>query len=392
MGSGAPRLYVFAAFVVGYALMMYANPVRLALRDGLRCIMRYERVWLTFVLLGLSYSAFQFVTFTPVHHLAEMDFGQLGSMQEWHWPELRDVWRGVLLPSFEAVAGIFDNATTTYPLSVIAAVLTVLNWRGLHGDLLRALRRRYHGWSIPIYLVLLLSALAALLKPIVYWRLAEWSGMIPAGAVLKISATVDAVSFIFEYLSGVYIQVYLICVCLAWIKGLSFDEGHLVRFAMRRFSFVLRWAILVVAVSELIVRLPLLLAYFMEIQNVLDYLPFERVLMSVMILAFCSVQISLVLHNEKLREALTAHAEFLRRNLLRLVWFLVICAVNFYLVMTLDALVRGAIGDRTAALIVWKIVFVCVRAFVTGWLLASWVCLFRQCETRRIGQETWIRY
>ena len=41
------------------------------------------------------------------------------------------------------------------------------------------------------------------------------------------------------------------------------------------------------------------------------------------------------------------------------------------------------------AVIVWKVIYVCARGLVTGWLLASWVCLFRQCETA--GQpETWI--
>jgi hypothetical protein len=44
------------------------------------------------------------------------------------------------------------------------------------------------------------------------------------------------------------------------------------------------------------------------------------------------------------------------------------------------------------ALMVWKCIFVSVRGFVTGWLLASWVCLFRQCETGRVNQESWIQY
>src|SRR5439155_25198178 len=118
------------------------------------------------------------------------------------------------LPALEGVAGIFDNATTTYPLSVVAAVLMVLNWRGLHGALLRALRKRYRLGSYFIYLILLLSALASLLKPVVFWRLPEWGGMVPAAGLLQISATVDAVAFIFEYLFGVYIQIYLITVCL----------------------------------------------------------------------------------------------------------------------------------------------------------------------------------
>ena len=76
---------------------------------------------------------------------------------------------------------------------------------------------------------------------------------------------------------------------------------------MRRFSYVLEWAGIVVIVSILIVRLPLLLAYFRNVPDVLDYLPLERALMSGLIIAFCSVQISLVLHNESLSAAFRAH-------------------------------------------------------------------------------------
>ena len=55
-------------------------------------------------------------------------------------------------------------------------------------------------------------------------------------------------------------------------------------------------------------------------------------------------------------------------------------------------MIRAAIADRAVAMIAWKCLFVLVRAFITGWLLASWVVLFRQCETGRIAQENWIRY
>src|SRR5207245_9547809 len=158
-----------------------------------------------------------------------------------------------------------------------------------------------------LYLILLLSVLASLCKPIVFWRLPEWGGLVPAAGLLRISATVDAVAFIFEYLFGVYIQVYLITVCLAWIKGVSFEEGELFRFAMRRFSYVLKWAGIVVFVGTLIVRLPLLLAYFTNIPGVLDYLPMERAFMSGLLIAFCLVQMSLALHHDSLGKAIHAH-------------------------------------------------------------------------------------
>jgi hypothetical protein len=388
MLSTVSRVYPWAGLCIGYALVLFANPIRLALRDGLRCISRFSRVWLTFALLGFAYSIFQFATFTPIQSEADLDFNQIASLLSWYWPRFLDVWREVPLPALEGVAGIFDDATTTYPLSIIAALMLAVNWRGLHGSFVRALWKRNRGWSIPIYLVVLLAAFASVLRPIVFWRLPALTG----AKFLQASALIDTIAFIFEYLFGVYIQVYLITVCFAWIKGLSFEEEALFRFAMRRFSYVLKWAGIVLVVSILIVRLPLLLAYFMNLPGVLDYLPFQRALMSGFIIAFSSVQISLVLHNENLREALHAHGLFLKRNVGRFGWFLLICALHFFLLSACDAIVRGAIADRAAAMLMWKLIYVVTRGFVTGWLLASWVCLFRQCETGRANQESWIRY
>jgi len=392
MWLNVPRVYPLLGLCSGYALVMLFNPIRLALRDGFRCITRFKRIWLTFTLLGGAYSVFQFATFTPLQQSSDLDFTQILAPASWAWPGFLEVWREVPLPALEGVVGIFDNATTTYPLSALAAVLLLFNWRGLHGALLRALRKRYRLWGVAIYVVLLISVLAALLKPIIFWRLPEWGGAVPAARVLQISATIDAVAFIFEYLFGVYIQVYLITVCLAWVKGLSFHEGDLFRFAMRRFSYVLEWAGLVVIVGTLIVRAPLLLAYFRDVPDVLDYLPLERFVMSGLIIAFCSVQISLVLHNESLGAAFRAHREFVQRNFSRFSWFLLIVVLHFFFLTVCDVIVRSAVADRVVAVIAWKIIYVCARGLITGWLLASWVCLFRQCEATRAHQETWIRY
>lgn len=386
------RIYPLIGVTAGYLLVMLANPIRNALRDGFRCIARYERVWLAFALVGFAYFVFQFVTFSSVPSPSEINFREIVSITNWNWPPLSDIWRDAPLPTLEGVAGIFDNATTTYPLSAVAAILFLVNWRGLNRTLWRALFKLYRWWSIPIYLILLASTVAALLKPLVYWRLPSWNNEISTAHLLKISASIDAISFVFEYLAGIYIQIYLITVCLAWIKGLSFKEGALFAFAVRRFSYVLEWAGIVVLVSMIVLRLPMLLAYFIDLPDVLDYLPLQRVFMSAFILAFCSVQISLVLHNETLHEAFRAHRQLLRRDFRRVGWFCLICGLNFFLILIIDATMRSAIADRAAAMIVWKSVFVFLRALVTGWLLASWVVLFRQCESGRIAQENWIRY
>jgi hypothetical protein len=392
MFTGLSRVYPLIGLLSGYAIVLLFNPVRLSLRDGFRCLLRYKRVWLTFFLLGFAYFVFQFSTFTPIQSTADVDLTQVTSFASWRWPTFLEVWQESPLPAIEGVAGIFDNATTTYPLSAIAAVLMLINWRGLHSAMLGALRKRFRFGGYVIYLILLLSAIAALVKPIVYWALPAFGGFLPAAELLQMSASIDAFAFIFEYLLGVYIQVYLIAVCFAWIRGLSFEEGELFRFAMRRFSYVLEWAGIVVLVSTLIVRLPLLLAYFMNIPDVLDYLPFERAIMCALILTFCSVQISLALHNETLREAIRAHREFVRNNLSRVGWFLLICAIHFFFLTTADAIVRGAIADRLIAMILWKSIFVFLRGFITGWLLASWVCLFRRGEKGDVYQQAWIEY
>jgi hypothetical protein len=387
-----PRLYPVLGFLSGYIIVLLFNPVRLALRDGFRCLLRYKRIWVTFVLLGFAYFIFQFSTFTPIESFGQIDLTQLFSIANWHWPTFMEIWNEAPLPAVEGVAGIFDNATTTYPLSAVAAVMMLINWRGLHKAMVNALHNRFRLGGYLLYLILLFSAVAALLKPIVYWALPIWGGLLPEADVLQVSASIDAAAFIFEYLFGVYIQIYLIAVCFAWIRGLSFEEGELFRFAMRRFSYVLEWAGIVVLLSMLILRLPLLLAYFTNIPDVLDYLPIQRAVMCGLIIAFSSVQISLALHNETLREAFRAHREFIRNNLSRFGWFLLICGVHFFFLTTADAIVRGAIADRAIAMIIWKSIFVLVRGFITGWLLASWVCLFRRGETGHVYQQAWIEY
>jgi hypothetical protein len=216
--------------------------------------------------------------------------------------------------------------------------------------------------------------------------------MVSTSRLFQISASVDAVAFLFEYFLGVYLQVYLITVCFVWIRGLSFTEESLFRFAIRRFSYVLKWSGIVLLISTLIIHLPRVLAYFMNIPDVLDYLPLERALMCGLILSFSSVQISLALHNENLREALRAHRQFLRKNAGRFGWFLLIAGIHFFFLTACDAVMRNAIADRAIALLGWKLVYVLARGLITGWLLASWVCFFRQSERARAGQESWIEY
>src|SRR6266478_1314353 len=84
------RLYPIAGLLAGYLLVMLANPVRPALRDGFRCIARYERVWLTFALLGFAYFVFQFVTFSSVPSPSEINFAEIIAVANWNWTPLAE--------------------------------------------------------------------------------------------------------------------------------------------------------------------------------------------------------------------------------------------------------------------------------------------------------------
>ena len=92
------RLYPIAGLLAGYLLVMLANPVRRALRDGFRCIARYERVWLTFALLGFAYFVFQFVTFSSVPSPSEIDFAEIIAIANWNWTPLADLRTHTLTP------------------------------------------------------------------------------------------------------------------------------------------------------------------------------------------------------------------------------------------------------------------------------------------------------
>src|SRR5438094_6460887 len=133
MFTGLSRVYPLIGLLSGYVIVLLFNPVRLALRDGFRCLFRYKRVWLTFVLLGCAYFVFQFSTFTPIQTTADVDLTQVTSVASWRWPTFLEIWTEAPLPALEGVAGIFDNATTTYPLSAIAAVLILHHLPGLDG-------------------------------------------------------------------------------------------------------------------------------------------------------------------------------------------------------------------------------------------------------------------
>src|SRR5688500_12110723 len=99
MLNSIPRIYPLLGPWGAYLFVLFFSPVRPALRDGLRCILRFKRICLPFVLLGFAYSVFQFVTFTPLRAMAELDISQIRAPGTWDWPVFVEIWRDVPLPA-----------------------------------------------------------------------------------------------------------------------------------------------------------------------------------------------------------------------------------------------------------------------------------------------------
>ena len=54
MLPSVPRIIPLLGLCSGYLIVLFFNPIRLALRDGLRCILRFKRIWLTVTLLWFA--------------------------------------------------------------------------------------------------------------------------------------------------------------------------------------------------------------------------------------------------------------------------------------------------------------------------------------------------
>lgn len=401
--TDANRHWYLLGAVVGYLILMFTNPVRVSFRDGFRCLRRHGSIWAILLVFGFCYAAFGLgveVFFNRV--LPEGQRPEFLWSRAWFLPRdmqlkvLSDSW----LPALESVAGIFNNIITTFPCSAVAALLLIFNWEGHHAVLNKALRRRFGAAGWLVYLGILLCALAALVKPFLYGpTLPALNNAFPTSGLLllQISLMIDWLSFIFEYLFGVCVQVYIILLAYVWVRGLSYTRGHLLDFAIRRLSFVLKWAGVVILLSSLLFKLPLILATIpalgsLPLAMTADYrTPKQRLFMAIFLILFSSVQIILTFHSESLRRALRDHARFLRANWWPFSWFVLIAGLHFFLLKVLDlSLVRG-FGERTGIILLWRLLSPMLLALMAGWLLSAWVCLFKRCETGR-AHDDWIRF
>lgn len=421
MEAHRPWLQLCAA-IAGYLLLMFAaSPVRASLRDGLRAIRRYPSLWVTLGLLGFCYQLFKLGERLYFHFaLLPGQRPEFVWMREaWRDPNLwltgssESIWwlphanflaslREALLPSIEGVAGIFNNAVITFPVAAVAAVLLLGNWQGHHVVLNRALRKRFGriGWMV--HATIVACALAAVAKPLLYLA-PQWFGLDnhPTAAIAWVqwAPVIEWLAFLFEYLFGVFVQLYLILLAYAWVRGLEITRQHLVDFALRRCSYVMKWAAIVMLLSTVFINAPLILKNFAPFARVLPeeavlthWLECARFGLSVFLILTATMQITLAFHNESWRKALRDHAHFLARHWWPFVWFLVVAMVHLFVLHTVEIVISKGVGEGTALWVAWQLTFPWIAGIVTAWLLAAWVCIFHGCDTGQIQTESWIKY
>jgi hypothetical protein len=306
----------------------------------------------------------------------------------WYLPPhgLHYVVQDCALPALESVAGIFNLLVATFPLSALAAILLLINWDGHHGVLWRALRKRFGVWGVPVHGGIVVCALAALAKPFLYAAPQVLHLQQPAAEMwFQWAPVVDWLSFLFEYLIGVCIQIGLALIAYCWVRGLTFTQQHLLDFAIRRFSYVVRWALLVMLLSSVFIHLPLILKNFDAFQGmfprdvaVIDLRwRLARGALTAILLLFSAMQITLTFHSESLKKALHDNLRFLSGHWWSFGWFVILAAVHFYLALVILNLIQLGLGDGTSLGIAWGLIMPWLNGFVAAWLLASWVCYYK---------------
>ncbi len=368
-------LWVIAAFA--------PRAGRRALLDGLRCMSRYPDLWRIPALFGLGYACFQIAAAALFHGRLQEEFPLVARHPASSWSVLAaGAWR----PALEHTAAVFTIFTATFPLSAIIALLFVLNFGGLLAELNGALRQRLGGAAGALLTAALLAgALAAIAKPAVYLLLPEIAERVPVSALLAITLLSSA----FELLLGIFFLTYLMLMTHAWRRGLHFGRPNLRLLAMRRTGFVIRWSLLLAAVAVILVGAPAYLGLLVDPADPLaaacGWFSTEigRPILVVATLLFFPVQAVLVFHNESLGPALGEAGKFLRSRAVALSLFLVAAYGPFLALEILAGQAGRRLGEETLAGLGMRVGVSLVEAWLAGWLIASWVCLYKSLSAGR---------
>jgi hypothetical protein len=374
---------------LGYLLFIFCNPVSRFFGDGLRIVNRHPRIWIWLVVLGCSYALFQALISWRLGEL------HLSLYDVVNWPAARSVDLNLAakrcwLPAFELLSGIFNQVVVTFPASGLAALLFLMNWGGAHFNLIAEARVRLGAWWMPVYLGVVISAFGAVAKPIFALTI-HWLNQFADGLfLLRVGAVLDWLSFQFEYLFGLVVQIYLVLLAFVWIRGIKSDPERVFALALRRTPHLAKWAGLMLLLSALFIHLPLLISYlwigqFTDFTSAMvEYVDqTARPVMAIVLILFCSVQITLVLHNQTLQKALQEHVSLLRTSWYRIVWFVIVSGFHLFAVCWVGEVILACYPVMSVPHVLGSLLVSFAKAVVAAWLLTSWVCLYRDARRPR---------
>lgn len=320
-------------------------------------------------------------------------FPLLMELKDWISPlGNREFW----LLSGEDVAGLFSNGFGTFPLSAIAAGALVFNWQTHRTVLNRSLSARHGKMGTCAFFLLMPCSVAAICKPLIYFALPTLQlTEAPPEVVFHCTIAIDALSLVFEYLLGITLQLWIILRCDLWIRGTNLREESTLDFVLRRLSAILRWAIVLVLITFVLVQLPLIAANLGLVPSELVFNWVEnwaRPLITLLMLGSCSVQAALAFHADRLRPALRHHAAWFKKNWVLACFFIVAALAHLAaLNLALDGIKRS-MGDALSFTNVAFLLVNGIKAFCFVWLLCSWVCFFRRTQRRIRPDEQLVRY
>lgn len=368
-------------FLLVWIAALTLSPVRQAYLNGWRCLCRHSVLWKIPVWFSLAYGLFQLADYLLIAWRMET----VPSPGIWAPPsETITVAIASLLPATESLAANFNCLVATFPISAPAALLLIFNYRGLTAELARALAKVFgwKGWLL--FLLLVLCAICALAKPLLLLALPELMERVPFVQLMVGATAANALSFAFEYLLGTSLQIYLLLVAFGWVRGSEFDPERLMRFAVRRLGFVFKWSIVIIATTLAILHQPMLAGFlFTGVPAPAETEGLARLILAVLMLVLGGVQIQLVLHNETLGHAIAAHLRFWRRQGFALTIFL-LTAFTFILPWKIletagfDGFGESLLGQ--VAIILTQV----ICAIFGGWILASWVCFYKSCQSKKL--------
>ncbi len=375
--------WLLVSILVAWLLALCLPAVRHAYIDGWRCVLRHAVLWKLPAGFTLSYGVFQLADFLLLQWRIGQ-FPETALLFARTSPEPMQVAAAAILPASESLAGALNCLVATFPISVLCGLLFFTNYRGLTGELAYVLSARFGFWGWLLLGALAACALASIAKPVALLGLPELSEILSLHELLVITSLVNGLSFVFEYLLGTCLQVYLILIAYGWVRGLNFRRAHVLHFAVRRMGFVLKWAVVIIAVTLAIIHVPLFVeAWFTG--DPVSWSTFAvveaiaRPTLAAAMIALATIQIRLALHNDSLRGAAAAHWQFLKRNGFSCLVFLLAALAMLF---SLQAVQRGISAWLETALWsnVWTTLLEVLSAMLMGWVLASWVCFYKRTE------------